>query len=99
MAMVTGTGYQHIPITTQRYEDHSIVRFHLANSLLKYAQAYQPAYPAEVPNNGVPGPLPVPGPDGDAQSTPSIQQDTGEDRPRGRKRTRNQVSCNFISPG
>ncbi|KAF9448200.1 hypothetical protein P691DRAFT_801085 [Macrolepiota fuliginosa MF-IS2] len=56
-----------------------------------YEQAYQPPYPGDVSNNGVAGPLPVPpGSEGNAQAGTSAQPDTGEDRPRGRKRTRTQ---------
>ncbi|KAJ3554279.1 hypothetical protein NP233_g12452 [Leucocoprinus birnbaumii] len=56
-----------------------------------YEQAYQPAYPAEVPQNGVAGPIPVPpGPDGNAQAGPSTEPEVAEERPRGRKRTRTQ---------
>ncbi|XP_006457343.1 hypothetical protein AGABI2DRAFT_229713, partial [Agaricus bisporus var. bisporus H97] len=71
-----GTGW----VPTQPYYDPG-----------QYEQAYQQAYPGEVASDGVAEqPIHVPsGADDSPQAGPSSQPD-GDDRPRGRKRTRTQ---------
>jgi hypothetical protein len=87
------SGSQRIVTMTRGYVQVHLLRFALINHLPKYEQAYQPAYPAEVPNGGVTGTLPTvpPGSENTLQAGPSTQPEAGEERPRGRKRTRTQV--------
>jgi len=64
----------------------------------QYEQAYQPAYPADMPNHDVVAPMSVPSaPDGGSQADPSIQPEAGEDQPRGRRRPRAQVNITCLA--